>query len=221
MCAVSQSCLTLCDPMDRNPPGFSVHEIFQAWILEWVAISFSRGPSWSRDWTHVSLQLLYWQTSQREVEMSCSCCDGCKAFCFGYLSPCMSFNFSLPFCKESFSETIFGNLKPSGGVCIPIKIVSLGLPWWSSGWESLWQCRGHGFDSWSRKISHARVQLVHVPQLLSPCAATTEAWAPRPPAPQREEPPQWEVHGPQLESSPCSPQLEKAHTATKTQSSQT
>ena len=125
--------------------------------FSWVAISFSRGPSWPRDWTHVSLQLLYWQTSQREVEMSCSCCDGRKAFHFGYLSPCMSFNFSLPFCKESFSETIFGILKPSGGVCIPIKIVSLGLPWWSSGWESPWQCRGHGFDSWSRKISHARV----------------------------------------------------------------
>ena len=33
---------TLCDPMDCNPPGFSVHEIFQARILEWVPISFSR-----------------------------------------------------------------------------------------------------------------------------------------------------------------------------------
>ena len=33
---------TLCDPMDGSPPGFSVHEIFQARILEWVAISFSR-----------------------------------------------------------------------------------------------------------------------------------------------------------------------------------
>ena len=36
-----QSCLTLCDPMDYKPPGFSVHGIFQARILEWVAISFS------------------------------------------------------------------------------------------------------------------------------------------------------------------------------------
>ena len=40
---VSQSCSTLCDPMDCSPPDFSVHEIFQARILEWVAISFSRG----------------------------------------------------------------------------------------------------------------------------------------------------------------------------------
>ena len=40
---VAQSCLTLCDPMDCSLPGSSVHGIFQAWILEWVAISFSRG----------------------------------------------------------------------------------------------------------------------------------------------------------------------------------
>jgi len=38
---VAQSCPTLCDPMDCSPPGSSVHGIFQAWILEWVAISFS------------------------------------------------------------------------------------------------------------------------------------------------------------------------------------
>ena len=38
---VAQSCLTLCDPMNCSPPGSSVHEIFQARILEWVAISFS------------------------------------------------------------------------------------------------------------------------------------------------------------------------------------
>ena len=36
-----QSCLTLCDPMDSSPPGSSVHGIFQARVLEWVAISFS------------------------------------------------------------------------------------------------------------------------------------------------------------------------------------
>ena len=38
-----QSCPTLCDPMDCSPPGSSVHGILQARILEWVAISFSRG----------------------------------------------------------------------------------------------------------------------------------------------------------------------------------
>ena len=49
-----QLCLTLCNPMDCNPPGFSVHGIFQARILEWVAISFSRGSSQPRNPTQVS-----------------------------------------------------------------------------------------------------------------------------------------------------------------------
>ena len=39
---VAQSCPTLCNPMDYNPPGSSVHGILQAGILEWVAIPFSR-----------------------------------------------------------------------------------------------------------------------------------------------------------------------------------
>ena len=42
---VTQSCLTLCDPMDCSPPGSSVHGISQARILEWVAFPFSRGSS--------------------------------------------------------------------------------------------------------------------------------------------------------------------------------
>ena len=48
---VAQLRLTLCDPMDCSPPGSSVHGISQARILEWVAISFSSGSSWPRDWT--------------------------------------------------------------------------------------------------------------------------------------------------------------------------
>ena len=40
---VANSCSTLCNPMDCSPPGSSVHGISQARILEWVAISFSRG----------------------------------------------------------------------------------------------------------------------------------------------------------------------------------
>ena len=42
---VTQSCPTLCNPMDYNLSGFSVHGIFQARVLEWVAISFSRVSS--------------------------------------------------------------------------------------------------------------------------------------------------------------------------------
>ena len=62
----NKPCLTLCDPMDCSPPGSTVHGIFQAIILEWVAISSSRRYSWPRDQTHVSYigkQILYhWAT---------------------------------------------------------------------------------------------------------------------------------------------------------------
>ena len=49
-----KSCLTLCNPVDCSPPGSSIHGIFQATMLEWVAISFSRGSSQPRDGTRVS-----------------------------------------------------------------------------------------------------------------------------------------------------------------------
>ena len=49
---VTQSCSTLCNPMDCSPPGSSVHRILQVRILEWVAIFSSRGSSWPRNWTH-------------------------------------------------------------------------------------------------------------------------------------------------------------------------
>ena len=52
---VAQSCSTLCDRVDCSPPGSSVHGILQARILEWVAISFSRGSSRPRDQTEASL----------------------------------------------------------------------------------------------------------------------------------------------------------------------
>ena len=51
---VAQSCLTLCDPMDCSLQGSSVHEIFQARVLEGVDISFCRGSSWPWDQTWVS-----------------------------------------------------------------------------------------------------------------------------------------------------------------------
>ena len=51
---VTQSCPALCDPVDCSPPCSSVHGIFQARVLEWVAISFSRGSSRPRDRTQVS-----------------------------------------------------------------------------------------------------------------------------------------------------------------------
>ena len=57
-CAVAQSCLTLCDPMDCSLPGSSAHGILEARILEWVARSSSRGSSQPRDRTQVYLGLI-------------------------------------------------------------------------------------------------------------------------------------------------------------------
>ena len=51
---VTKLCLMLSDPMDCSPAGSSFHGILQARILEWVAISSSRGSSWSRNLNHVS-----------------------------------------------------------------------------------------------------------------------------------------------------------------------
>ena len=53
-CSGTQSCLTLCYPVHYSPLGSSVHGILQARIVEFVAISYSRGSSWPRDEIHVS-----------------------------------------------------------------------------------------------------------------------------------------------------------------------
>ena len=80
----AQSCPTLCNHMGCRPRGSSVHEIFQVRILEWVAISFSKGSSQSRDETCVSCvfcigrQILYhwitWEASKGDW--------GLKNWCF-------------------------------------------------------------------------------------------------------------------------------------------
>ena len=52
--SVTESCLALWDPMDYSSPGSSVHWVLPERILEWGAISSSRGSSWRRDQTHDS-----------------------------------------------------------------------------------------------------------------------------------------------------------------------
>ena len=54
VCLIAQSCLTLCCPLDCSLPDSSVHGILQTRILEWGAISFSRGSSQHRPQTYVS-----------------------------------------------------------------------------------------------------------------------------------------------------------------------
>ena len=65
----SLNCVPLCKPLDCSPPCSCIHVIFQARILEWVAISFPRGSSQPKDWTQFSCisfigsQILYhWAT---------------------------------------------------------------------------------------------------------------------------------------------------------------
>ena len=75
----AQSHLTLCDLMDCSPPGSSLHGIFQARILKWIAVSFSRS-SQPRDWTCVSWgscigsQILY-LCATREAPGQWKCCQ--------------------------------------------------------------------------------------------------------------------------------------------------
>ena len=65
---VTQSCLTHCNAMHCSLPGSSVHEISQTRLLEWVAMSFSRGSSQPREQTHVTCIgrwiLYYWTTRE-------------------------------------------------------------------------------------------------------------------------------------------------------------
>ena len=68
---VAQSCPTLCNPMDCSLPVSSIHGIFQARVLEWVAISFSRGSSQPRDWAQVSCiagrRFIIWATREAQI----------------------------------------------------------------------------------------------------------------------------------------------------------
>ena len=69
-CACVHLCPTLCDPMHCGPSDFSVHKIFQARTLEWVAISSSRGFSWPRNWTCISCigrRILYHCAALKEI----------------------------------------------------------------------------------------------------------------------------------------------------------
>ena len=69
---VTQLCTTLCDPMNCSPPGSSIHGIFQARILEWVAISFCRGVFPNREQAHIS----------------CISCTGRQSLPLCHVEPC-------------------------------------------------------------------------------------------------------------------------------------
>ena len=82
--------------------------------------------------------------------------------------------------RGSTTDTPSNTGKPQH-VTLSEKLTDMRLPSWPSGWESACQCRGHGFDPWSREIPHASERLIPwatatktcVP--LRPCSATREA----------------------------------------------
>ena len=79
VCVCTQSCPTLCDPMDCSPPGSSIHGILQARILEWVAISSSRGSSRPKDEILVSMSPAlangFFTTSDTWEALKCGKCS--------------------------------------------------------------------------------------------------------------------------------------------------
>ena len=77
-----------CDPMDFSLPGSSVHRIFQARVLEWVVISYSKGSSWPMNWTHISCigqWILYhwatWEAQLRPMQLSSVVAQPCPTLC--------------------------------------------------------------------------------------------------------------------------------------------
>ena len=111
--------------------------------------------------------------------------------------------------KKNFVDSLQGSTDST------LRTATLGFPWWLSGKESACQCRGCGFDPWSRTIPQAAEQLgpcatSHWACALSPGAATPAAHAPESRALQQEMPPQWEACVPQPERSPHSPKLEES-----------
>ena len=107
-CSFAHSCLTLCDPMDCNPPGSSVYRNSQARILEWVAISSSRGSSWPGDWTCMSFvgrQVLYHCTN---LDIS-TWLSTCALFHF-FICPA-NINWLSPLCNDLSMLNVIGLTK--------------------------------------------------------------------------------------------------------------
>ena len=129
---VAQSCPTLCDPMDCSLPGSSIHGILQARILEWVAISFSRGSSQPRDQTRVSLiagrRFNLWAT--REAPSPEVCSNSCPLVQWCYLT--ISSSAALfSFCLQSFPTSGSFPVSPlfaSGGQRIGASVSTSVLP---------------------------------------------------------------------------------------------
>ena len=152
MCVlVAQSCWTLCNPMVCNLPGSSVHGILQASILEWVAILFSKGSSWPRDWTWVfciaSSFFTVWPAREAQ-DFVCVLSIELPIF----LTYLLSLHYLDFLGQNSQIDLKCWSLKYSGNA-------DQGLPWWLRWWRICLQCGRPGFNSWIRKIPLRKVWL--------------------------------------------------------------
>ena len=142
----------LCNPMDCNPLGSSVHRTSQARILERVAISSSRGSSRPRSKTSSPVLAGIFFTSELPANPNPN-------------SMARSSQFILYNEKRRFWRLSFWNMRRSyldfrkwNFISLLLKILQ-GLPWWLSGKESSCQFIRHRFSPSSRKILHAMKQL--------------------------------------------------------------
>ena len=114
-----QLCPTLCNPMDHIPAGTPVLGILQVWILEWVAMLFSRGSSWTRDWNYF-LPLQHWQKCSLPLAPLGKPKDNIDTF------KCMT-SFK-PYHKESEPVQFSSVAQSSSTLCDPMNCCTPALP---------------------------------------------------------------------------------------------
>ena len=161
-----------CDSRDRSLSGSSLYGISQARIMEWGAISFSRGSSQPRNWTRVSCIAgkcftlwatreqnhdCLWKTNQYDLFSSCT--TNLKCMPLRYVQGCWTL--------IGWGLLVGLSIPMGSGSAAEAWCRRRGMPWWLSGREPTCQCMRHGFDPWSWKIPHAEKQL-------SPCSPTAE-----------------------------------------------
>ena len=112
--------------MDCSLPGLSVHGIFQARVLEWVAISFSRGSSWPRNWTQVSCivgrHFTLWATREALKKAECRRIDAFELWCLRIL-------LKVPWTARKLNQSIQKEINPEyslEGLMLKLKLQYFG-----------------------------------------------------------------------------------------------